>query len=269
MTSSKPTPKGGIRNVPAPAGSKPSVYSRFIPREELSDFAAWNPGMLDTKGSTQQALGVQRPAPPAPAGAEPGGRAAGPAAGRPSAGLPGRLPRRPGRARGFQADPRPADEPADRCPGAVHRQPARRPAAGHGPRPGRVGHQPGAPDRAHRVEGPPRPDRDGGRRGTRHPAAECPPHHAAGAPRRPGPGGARRRRGADRPRRTGDRRQQCVTWRLPGRIRHRQHRRHDGNPLAPHLGRPGLRRRLGRPSANQPGDDAERSTAPAIDRRAP
>jgi flagellar assembly protein FliH len=71
MTSSKPTPKGGIRNVPAPAGSKPSVYSRFIPREELSDFAAWNPGMLDTKGSTQQALGVQRPAPPAPAGPSP------------------------------------------------------------------------------------------------------------------------------------------------------------------------------------------------------
>ena len=66
MTSSKPTPKGGIRNVPAPTGGKPSVYSRFIPREELSDFAAWNPGMLDTKGSNQQALGVQRPPPPAP-----------------------------------------------------------------------------------------------------------------------------------------------------------------------------------------------------------
>jgi flagellar assembly protein FliH len=71
MTSSKPTPKGGIRNVPAPTGGKPSVYSRFIPREELSDFAAWNPGMLDAQGSTQQSLGVQRPAAPTPLGPSP------------------------------------------------------------------------------------------------------------------------------------------------------------------------------------------------------
>ncbi len=37
------------RNVPPPLGSaahKASVYSRFIPREELSSFAAWAPGNL-------------------------------------------------------------------------------------------------------------------------------------------------------------------------------------------------------------------------------
>lgn len=46
MTSSRPAPKSPIRNVPAPQG-KPSVYSRFIPREELNDFAAWTPGAFD------------------------------------------------------------------------------------------------------------------------------------------------------------------------------------------------------------------------------
>lgn len=67
MTSSKPTAKG-IRNVPAPQGGKPaSVYSRFIPREELADFAAWTPGMLETgDAAAMPALGVQRPAPAAP-----------------------------------------------------------------------------------------------------------------------------------------------------------------------------------------------------------
>ncbi len=39
-SSSKP----GIRNVPPPPGSKPaSAYTRFIPREEMGDFAAWSP----------------------------------------------------------------------------------------------------------------------------------------------------------------------------------------------------------------------------------
>jgi flagellar assembly protein FliH len=40
-SSSKP----GIRNVPPPPGSKAgTAYTRFIPREELQGFAAWNPG---------------------------------------------------------------------------------------------------------------------------------------------------------------------------------------------------------------------------------
>ena len=41
-TSSKP---GSGRNVPPPAGARPaSPYARFIPREELGDFASWQPG---------------------------------------------------------------------------------------------------------------------------------------------------------------------------------------------------------------------------------
>ena len=36
--------KAGYRNVPPPPGSKPaSAYTRFIPREELGEFAAWSP----------------------------------------------------------------------------------------------------------------------------------------------------------------------------------------------------------------------------------
>jgi flagellar assembly protein FliH len=42
--SSKPS---GFRNIPAPQGSKAnSAYNRFIPREELGDFASWKPGSL-------------------------------------------------------------------------------------------------------------------------------------------------------------------------------------------------------------------------------
>ncbi len=48
MTSSKSKPS--VLNVPPPAGAKPSVYGRFIPREELNTFAAWNPDALS--GST-------------------------------------------------------------------------------------------------------------------------------------------------------------------------------------------------------------------------
>jgi flagellar assembly protein FliH len=43
MTSSKPAPK----NIPSPTeGSRGAAYARFIPREELNAFAAWNPGDL-------------------------------------------------------------------------------------------------------------------------------------------------------------------------------------------------------------------------------
>src|SRR5512137_729967 len=46
MSSSSKTPFG-FKNVPPPNGSKPSTaYTRFIPREELGDFAAWTPGSL-------------------------------------------------------------------------------------------------------------------------------------------------------------------------------------------------------------------------------
>ncbi len=72
MTSSRPAPKGPIRNVPAPQG-KPSVYSRFIPREELNDFAAWTPGAFDG-GTARAGRRAQRVAPPASPGIEPGAR---------------------------------------------------------------------------------------------------------------------------------------------------------------------------------------------------
>jgi flagellar assembly protein FliH len=41
-------PKERIRQVPPPAGGGKgaSMYARFIPREELSSFAAWSPGSL-------------------------------------------------------------------------------------------------------------------------------------------------------------------------------------------------------------------------------
>jgi flagellar assembly protein FliH len=56
MTSSKPRP------VPPPVeGGRNSAYSRFIPREELSSFAAWNPG--DLAGGPVPQANVQRGAP--------------------------------------------------------------------------------------------------------------------------------------------------------------------------------------------------------------
>lgn len=50
-SSSKP---GGFRNIPAPPGSKAgNSYSRFIPREELGDFASWKPGAFRGDGTSQ------------------------------------------------------------------------------------------------------------------------------------------------------------------------------------------------------------------------
>ena len=70
--------KGGFKNVPAPEGSKAgTVYSRFIPREELGDFASWKPGTLgDAKTGSPGAAGgssapAAAPAAAAAAAAEP------------------------------------------------------------------------------------------------------------------------------------------------------------------------------------------------------
>ena len=53
MTSSKP------RYVPPPAdGARSNAYARFIPREELSSFAAWSPG--DLAGGPVAQANVQR-----------------------------------------------------------------------------------------------------------------------------------------------------------------------------------------------------------------
>lgn len=62
-SSSKPN---GPRQVPPPPGAKPaSAYSRFIPREELSSFAAWTPGSL-SGAEAPPPMGVHRPEPPPP-----------------------------------------------------------------------------------------------------------------------------------------------------------------------------------------------------------
>ena len=50
-------------NVPAPTGTRPaSAHMRFIPREELGDFAAWKPGSIN--GGLGDRRGAQRRAEP-------------------------------------------------------------------------------------------------------------------------------------------------------------------------------------------------------------
>lgn len=66
MSTSKSKPQ--VRNVPPPEGAKPaSPYARFIPREELGEFASWNPGSLKGDGTAQPTpSGVFRTPPPEP-----------------------------------------------------------------------------------------------------------------------------------------------------------------------------------------------------------
>ncbi|MBW8828473.1 MAG: flagellar assembly protein FliH [Burkholderiales bacterium] len=59
-------PKSSVRNVPAPEGAKPSVYARFIPREELGSFATWSPGTIGGAGKETPQSGVFRAPPPEP-----------------------------------------------------------------------------------------------------------------------------------------------------------------------------------------------------------
>ena len=60
MTSSK------FKNVPPPEGSaKASAYARFIPREELSSFEAWNPSAL-SGGDAHDSAGLPTAEPEAP-----------------------------------------------------------------------------------------------------------------------------------------------------------------------------------------------------------
>jgi flagellar assembly protein FliH len=58
--------KPGIRNIPPPPNSKAgsSSYTRFIPREELGDFASWSPGAFG--GAGEPAPGAPRAAPESP-----------------------------------------------------------------------------------------------------------------------------------------------------------------------------------------------------------
>ena len=44
--------KSGIKNIPAPEGSKTSTYGRFIPREEINSFEAWAPQNIGSHQTT-------------------------------------------------------------------------------------------------------------------------------------------------------------------------------------------------------------------------
>ena len=63
MTSSK---SSGYKNVPPPPGSKAgNSYTRFIPREELGDFASWKPGAFADRRSGPGPTAPAAPPPPA------------------------------------------------------------------------------------------------------------------------------------------------------------------------------------------------------------
>lgn len=62
---SRPAPPPPNKGAAAGAtAARPQAFGRFIPREELSGFAAWNPSALS--GAEEADKGVQRPAPPEP-----------------------------------------------------------------------------------------------------------------------------------------------------------------------------------------------------------
>ena len=64
--------KPGIRNVPPPPNSKAGTpYTRFIPREELGDFASWTPGSFGpSPGAAADAARAAPEPPPEPTTAE-------------------------------------------------------------------------------------------------------------------------------------------------------------------------------------------------------
>lgn len=75
MSSSSKRRAAPLRNVPPPEGNRPAAaYARFIPREELSAFAAWSPEALT--GGTAANAALRRttdrdpPPPDAPSAAE-------------------------------------------------------------------------------------------------------------------------------------------------------------------------------------------------------
>ena len=57
--------KPGIRNVPPPPNSRAGTpYTRFIPREELGDFASWTPGSFGAPSGAAAAGARAAPEPP-------------------------------------------------------------------------------------------------------------------------------------------------------------------------------------------------------------
>jgi flagellar assembly protein FliH len=61
---SRPAPPPGGGSAPTSSPKPGSPYGRFIPREELSSFAAWNPNALS--GGEAHAMPVHKPEPPEP-----------------------------------------------------------------------------------------------------------------------------------------------------------------------------------------------------------
>ncbi len=59
MTTSKPPSGGGAGGGNTPPGHS---YTRFIPREELGSFAAWNPGSLEDPGGSRKPAPGESPA---------------------------------------------------------------------------------------------------------------------------------------------------------------------------------------------------------------
>lgn len=66
------TKQNAFRNVPPPPGSRAaSPYQRFIPREELGDFASWQPDTFGSNGAQSAAAQPAAPAtPPEPTAAD-------------------------------------------------------------------------------------------------------------------------------------------------------------------------------------------------------
>ncbi len=63
--------KPAYKNVPPPLGSKAStIYQRFIPREELGDFASWKPGTFGHETGAAASAAAAPAAPAEPSGAE-------------------------------------------------------------------------------------------------------------------------------------------------------------------------------------------------------
>lgn len=65
MTSSSSKRHAPPRSVPPPPGARPSPYARFIPREEIGSFSAWNPGALSggTPATAPLRRATDKPAP--------------------------------------------------------------------------------------------------------------------------------------------------------------------------------------------------------------
>lgn len=63
--------KPGIRNIPPPPNSKAGTpYTRFIPREELGDFASWSPDAFGGDPRAAQPAKAAPEAPPEPTAAD-------------------------------------------------------------------------------------------------------------------------------------------------------------------------------------------------------